>query len=64
MSCESCHGILSGENDDECKNPECEMYVPSDSPPAMKGPRCNCGGPEYGTDHSPDCDVVLARDYR
>ena len=21
--------------------------------------RCNCGGPSYGTGHSPDCDVEL-----
>ncbi len=20
---------------------------------------CNCGGPQRGTDHSPDCDMVL-----
>jgi hypothetical protein len=24
--------------------------------------RCNCGGPQYGTDHSPDCQVNLAWD--
>jgi len=23
---------------------------------------CNCGGPQYGTDHSPDCTYVLAWD--
>lgn len=23
---------------------------------------CNCGGPQYGTDHSPDCAVCLAWD--
>ena len=20
---------------------------------------CNCGGPQYGTDHSPDCAMIL-----
>ena len=20
---------------------------------------CNCGGPQYGTDHSPDCQMLL-----
>lgn len=20
---------------------------------------CNCGGPQYGTDHAPDCQMVL-----
>lgn len=58
--CEACRGIQSGPNDDECKNPECELYVPSpEAPAAIAGPTCNCGGPEMGTDHSPDCDVVL-----
>ena len=23
---------------------------------------CNCGGPQYGTDHSPDCAILLAWD--
>jgi hypothetical protein len=23
---------------------------------------CNCGGPQYGTDHAPDCALVLAWD--
>lgn len=22
--------------------------------------RCNCGGPSMGTDHSPDCQYILA----
>lgn len=25
-------------------------------------PHCNCGGPQMGTDHSPDCEYVLAWD--
>ena len=24
------------------------------------GARCNCGGPQCGTDHSPDCEWELA----
>lgn len=24
--------------------------------------RCDCGGPYYGTDHAPDCALVLAYD--
>lgn len=24
---------------------------------------CNCGGPQYGTAHSPDCDVERAWDF-
>ena len=24
--------------------------------------RCNCGGPQYGTAHSPDCALLLAYD--
>jgi hypothetical protein len=24
--------------------------------------RCNCGGPQMGTDHSPDCQINLAWD--
>lgn len=23
---------------------------------------CTCGGPQYGTDHAPDCDIVLGWD--
>lgn len=23
---------------------------------------CNCGGPQYGTDHAPDCAIELAWD--
>ena len=23
---------------------------------------CDCGGPQYGTDHSPDCEINLAWD--
>jgi hypothetical protein len=23
---------------------------------------CNCGGPQYGTDHAPDCSLEHARD--
>ena len=29
---------------------------------ARKGITCNCGGPQYGTDHSPDCELLLAWD--
>jgi hypothetical protein len=28
----------------------------------VKTVRCNCGGPQYGTDHSPDCDLLIAED--
>jgi len=24
--------------------------------------KCNCGGPQYGTDHAPDCAINLAWD--
>ena len=32
-----------------------KLYVSPQTP-------CNCGGPSYGTDHSPDCALVLAED--
>ena len=25
--------------------------------------QCNCGGPEYGTGHSPDCEFELGLEY-
>ena len=25
-------------------------------------PKCNCGGPQYGTAHSPDCEYVVGLD--
>lgn len=26
---------------------------------SLKNIQCNCGGPEDGTDHSPDCSLIL-----
>lgn len=26
------------------------------------GAACNCGGPQYGTGHAPDCESVLSYD--
>ena len=28
----------------------------------MKGKTCDCGGPQYGTPHAPDCRLLLALD--
>ena len=28
----------------------------------IKGIKCDCGGPQYGTAHAPDCRLLLALD--
>ena len=29
---------------------------------AIRNIHCNCGGPSYGTDHSPDCELERGRE--
>lgn len=57
MPCEECGGILSGPDDDECKNPECGLYVPSpESPNAVPKVVCSCGEMYEGRPCAPDCE--------